>query len=111
MPQRPVGAGVDRLLEVGVERVSPLIEHHRQRQIAALVCDTQQFAHLLCVDAGGFFEQDVDAALERLNAHLRVLVMRGGDDDRLHLAGTQQLAEVGEQRDAHLGRQLLVRLS
>ena len=44
-----------------------------------------------------FLDHHVQALLERRDAERRVLVMRGGDDDRVHQAGANQLLAVGER--------------
>ena len=58
------------------------------------------------VGGDGFLDHHVQALLERGDAEGRVLVMGGGDDDRVHQAGANQLLAVGERLQRHVAVQL-----
>ena len=96
---------VDHLLDLAVDAVCALVEHHAKDQIRVLVGLGVHLAHLLGVDACGLFAEHVQVVLEALDGERRVLVVRHRDEDGVHKAAGDQVAALREDGDriAQLG--------
>ena len=101
-PQRAELTGVDHGFQIGEQWIGALVEHHCEGDLGVCYGTIEQADDLFAVDSGGFFEKHMDTVLDRLDGHARMLVVRSGDDDRVHCARVEQLAVIGEQRHAHL---------
>lgn len=85
----------DETLDLLVDGVGAELEHGAEDLLGALVGGDETFA-VGFVDGEGFFDHDMEAGVERGDAHGGVEVVRGGDEDGVDGAGLEHGVEVRE---------------
>ena len=77
----PELAAVDHFLELAVNAVGPLVEHHREGQFRMAVGLLVHLPDLEGVDAGRLFDQDVQAVPHGVDGQRGVLIVGHADHD------------------------------
>ena len=86
-----VFSALDQLMHADVNRIGPLIEHHRKRHFRMPVCAGNHLPHLLRIDTGRLLAHDVQMVLHRRNRQPRMLIMRNGNQNRIDLRILQKI--------------------
>ena len=89
-------AALDELLDLQVARLGAQLEHAGENLLGILLVRGDQPLGVGFVRGDGLLHHHVQALLQRGDAQRGVLVMRRGDDHRVHQAGADQLLAVGE---------------
>ncbi len=99
-------AGIHDLLDLAVDVVGALVEHHTELELGMAVGLGHHLAHLKGVDAGGLLAHDMESGLHGLDGVAGVVVVGDGDDDGVdeprgdHLVGG---VEKGGHFDVEVG--------
>ena len=85
---------VQALLERHDSRVEALDMPHHQVRLPAF-CSIDQLLSLVHRESEGLLDQDMDAPLQRLQAHFEMCHGRHGDGDGLRLLRVEQMLDIG----------------